>query len=572
LTLPEPRNAPHRVEQQEGPDLWIKGGFLYFRPPHFPSFEVKEWGGRWDGDIKAWRLPRLVSVIRDCIDYGAKSVSADVYTLLHREPPLPENVQVVEEGSMYMPKFHDLYPFQKQAVWDLVTSDFHGKMLALSPGLGKTPTAVIAAHLCGFTKVLVVAPLSLVPNWVREFELWSEGHVIQLQADIVHQEAPYEDEGWTVTNYDTVRKWVDAYKKVDWDLVIYDESVLLKNRKAARTAACKEVANHAHNVWCLSGSPETRDHSDLWSQFNIIQPEYFTSFWRFTNRYCVVEQTEWGVSILGSRHGIEMRKEFPEMMFVRNQDEVLPDLPEIIFQEYTIELTKKQQKAHKDLVDDWVHRIDTGEFEVTVSNVISELIRLQQVTSNLRNLETTGHPWPDDSAKADLIEEILDSGEVDFPVLIWTQWRPGAQALVERLQAMADKKTSTHMRGKKVGHVMGGMKDNVATIDSFKQGDLDVLVMSLGVGKYGHTLTDTKTVIYHDKSWDSDAYFQSLHRVRRIGLEHRPLVISLRAKGTVDEFVEANLAGKLPSMANVTGTDLTRLLTSLGSEYAGLPL
>jgi SNF2 family DNA or RNA helicase len=224
-------------------------------------------------------------------------------------------------------------------------------------------------------------------------------------------------------------------------------------------------------------------------------------------------------------------------------------------------------------VQDWVHRIETGEFEVTVSNVISELIRLQQVTSNLRNLETTGHPWPDESAKADTICDLLTAGEVDYPVLIWSQWRPGAAALRERLEKLSqNKKNGGAMLGKRVAHVMGGLKTNEENIEAFRTSNLDVLIMSLGVGKYGHTLTDTKTAIYLDKTWDSDAYFQSLHRLERIGLKHRPLVISLRSRGTVDEFIEANLAGKLPSMANVTGSNLTRLLLSLGTEFAGLPL
>jgi SNF2 family DNA or RNA helicase len=566
--LPTPRNAPPKTISQSGPDLWIEGAFLYFRPSFYPSFEVKEWGGRWDDKKKAWRLPRLVSTARDALAYGAKDPSEDVNRMFVPHPAGATRVphkRYEKVAKMYS----ELYPYQKDHVHRLVTSDYHGTLLALSPGLGKTPVSMIASQAAGYQRVLVVSPLSLVPNWLREYKKWLPDS--ELQVDDVWQDAPYEDEGWTVTNYDTVRKLHDVYKKVPWDLVIFDESVLLKNRKAQRAAAAKIVADHAAHVWLLSGSPVTRDYSDIWSQFNIIQPEYFTSFWRFTNRYCVVEQTEWGTQILGSRHGISLREEFPEIMQVSNQDEVLPDLPKIIHQEIEVTLTKKQAKAHQDLVDDWVHRIESGEFEVTVSNVISELIRLQQVTSNLRNLETTGHPWPDESAKADVICDLLDVGEVDFPVLIWSQWRPGAAALRERLEKMTEKKSSA-MYGRKVAHVMGGLKTNVDNIESFRTGNLDVLIMSLGVGKYGHTLTDTKTAIYLDKTWDSDAYFQSLFRLERIGLKHRPIAISLRCKGTVDEFIEQNLAGKLPSMANVTGSDLVRLLSSLGPEYAGLPI
>lgn len=565
--LPVPRNAP-TMFARNGPDLWVEGHFLYFRP-HQPLAEIKELGGRWDDKKGAWRLPRLVSAARDAVNLGATDLSSAVALMVDPKLRHPRKIPHGAYAKV-TPRYQELYPYQKEGVHRLVTTDYHGQMLGLSPGLGKTPVSIIASHIAEYKKVLVVAPLSLVPNWVREYKKWVP--TSPLPIDIVHQDAPYEDDGWTITNYHTIWKLKDSFKQVEWDLVIYDESVLLKSRTAQRTAACKIVADHAKHVWMLSGSPITRDYSDLWAQFNILQPEYFTSFWRFTNRYCVVEQTEWGTQIVGSRYGISMKDEFPEIMFVRNQDEVLPDLPKIIHKEIEVPLTKKQQKAHDDLVNDWVHRIETGEFEVTVSNVISELIRLQQVTSNLKNLETSGHPWPDESAKADVICDLLDGGEVDFPVLIWSQWRPGADALRQRLEKMSASKNSTHMKGKRVAHVMGGLKTNEQNIESFRTGNLDVLIMSLGVGKYGHTLTDTKTAIYLDKTWDSDAYFQSLFRLERIGLKHRPLAISLRCKGTVDEFVEANLAGKLPSMANVTGSDLTRLLTSLGPEYVGLPM
>lgn len=101
-------------------------------------------------------------------------------------------------------------------------------------------------------------------------------------------------------------------------------------------------------------------------------------------------------------------------------------------------------------------------------------------------------------------------------------------------------------------------------LEEFKAGDYDALILSIGVGKFGHTFTNVKTIFYIDKTWNADDYFQSLHRVRRIGLKHRPVVVTLRAPGTVDELVEDNLTGKLGGISRLTKSNLRDLLKGLG--------
>jgi hypothetical protein len=87
----------------------------------------------------------------------------------------------------------------------------------------------------------------------------------------------------------------------------------------------------------------------------------------------------------------------------------------------------------------------------------------------------------------------------------------------------------------------------------------------LGVGKFGHTLINTQSAIYVDRTFDGDAFYQSLHRLERFGLDHSPQVIVLRVPGTVEEFnVEENLAGKMETVAHITEADLASLLRSLG--------
>jgi hypothetical protein len=114
------------------------------------------------------------------------------------------------------------------------------------------------------------------------------------------------------------------------------------------------------------------------------------------------------------------------------------------------------------------------------------------------------------------------------------------------------------------GDMKPGDKDDV--IEAYREGDIDVLVLQIGVGKFGHNLQNTKTVYYCDRAFDADSYIQSLRRVKRIGLKHRPRLIVPRAKVSSDPLVELNLAGKMQSIAKIANHDLRELLQSLGTS------
>ena len=575
-------------------DTWVDERFIYYIPT-FSANEVKEWEGvRWDGKKKAWRIPKLTRNAKKILDYDDKAKASDeVVALAMRDWEVSDSEQGrYLKAAKKHPMFSSLYGFQKLAVLATLARPHHGIMFALSPGLGKTPTSIVAAEVWSWIhgksgKILVVSPLPLIYNWQRELSKWSSGFEVEMR----HKGTPTNDgeQRWTVTNYESVmervqdqntKRWSTSGNlhpeyDLDWDVVIFDESVMLKNRKAKRTGVARTLGRCAGKVIHLSGAPITKDNSDIWSQFTILEPDYFTSFWDFTNEFCVVVRTAWSSGqIEGSRRGMSVKDEFRDIMFVRNQEQVLPDLPDYIHQDVEVPLTRKQQKAHDDMLDTWLHELEVNrDKRVEATAVIAMLVRLQQITSNLYNLQTTGHDWPDESSKADFLEHLLgETGSVSWPVLIWTHQRPGAKALYDRLKKHADGKSKfkkeSHLYGKRVELVYGGMGtkgDDI--IEAYKRGEVDVLILGIQVGKYGHTLVNTRTVVYFEKTWDSDAFMQSLHRVRRNGLKHTPVLISLRARNTIDDFVELNLAGKLPSIADLTGADLAKLLRALGEDH-----
>lgn len=516
------------------------------------------------------------------------------------------------------PHWLDLYPFQRLAVEYLFCNPHGASLLALSPGLGKSAVTIITLDLLDIERVLILAPVTLTFNWRREFKLWSDR-----ERDITraHARAPAPGPEVTVTNHETIQElvlrdedgntiegtleidgeevnvtnaravkaWIEAgpyaedpksgklkpvrqritrvrrdYRDHEWELVIVDESILLKNRKAIKTNVLSSLQRNADGlIWEMSGSPTAKFRDDLFRQLQVMAPRAFTSYWRFTEFFCAVEKGQWGWKVVGDRPEVDVHSYLRDFMFVRSQDEVLPELPDYVIRDIDLEALPRQRKALDEMFEDWIAVLEEAPDEPVIADTwLARLTRLMQMTSNLGSL-----PKPDGSfhrpgsVKQDLLIDMIKGDEIELPLLVWTWYVETTQLLTTALDKIS---------GLNVGSVTGrdsrDAKD--ATIEAYRDGELNVLVCQMGVGKFGHTFTDTRTVFYHDRAFDSDAWVQSLRRVRRIGLEHRPVLVIPRIAASADALIDENLAGKLTSIASMTNSDVLSLLAKARDDAA----
>lgn len=594
----------------------VDGKEILVQPPRSPSNEVKEvLGGRWDKARNCWRLPPTALNVQQLVEwYGSdilEGAPAPVVDLYFEEWGFQPNEELCARAEEH-DAWEDLYPFQQEAVRYMVSNPHRGTILALEPGLGKTPVAAVAADVLGATKILIVAPLTLAKNWIREFDSWSTMYRSWSRATrgekdpktecvVCNHEVLFEphfydetrtkkyprgkrvewgknkddEEVYQLSNPRHAKQWilegpkehdkkkdkeVPARKRKielrpsydqDWDIIIVDESVLLKNRKAVKVDLLEDLIPYAGQVWLLSGSPTAKFRNDLWPQVKLIMPRGFRSYWRFTEFFCVVDKNQWGWKVTGDRPDHDPREYLRDFMFLRSQKEVLPDLPDYIYDPIELDLNPDQQRAFREMFEEW--RTDLGSERIEAPNAVAQLTRLAQITSNLINISKKRS-----SAKEDLLMTLIAEDDIRFPLLIWTWWVPTAWSIYERLYDKTDLAVDVI-----VGDMDAEIKDG--NLSAFQDGKLDVLVLQMGVGKFGHTLTNSRTVFYHDRHFDSDAYFQSLRRVRRIGLYHKPRLIVPRAPFGSDPIVELNLSGKLQSIARLGNRDLKELLDSLGA-------
>lgn len=595
-----------------------KDGTILFEAPRRNAPEIKkELGGRLDKKTGKWKLPPISLNILKLVEYYGENILLDApeeIVDLHNEPWGFAGFSDEElEKAEAHPRWGDLYGFQKEAVEFFYCNPHAAGLLGLSPGLGKTAVSVVTFDLLALKRVLVLAPLTLAKAWGDEIQAWASderevrratagdrapGDRITVTNHEVIQELILKDEDYQtlqpewITNARKVKEWIQDgptvenpktgkkvkarqrivrvrrdYLNVDWDLIIADESILLKNRKAVKTDVLMTLSKNAKDAWIweLSGAAISKYRDDLYRQMQIMMPRAFPSYWRFAEFFCIVDKDGWGWTIEGDKPNVDAHLYLKDLLFVRSQEEVLPELPKYILQELPLDATPAQRKALDSMFEDWiVEAEDEPDEMVEASNWLARMTRLEQITSNMASLpKPSGKGYfPESSATTDALIDKVRNEDVEYPMLVWTWFVETARVVEKRL-----KKSNKKLR---VASVVGPDKTSHKdqAIQDFKDGKLDILVMQMGVGKYGHTFTKTKTVFYHDLTSATDPLLQSLRRVPRIGLKHRPLLIIPKIEDSAYEIIQANLDDKLPSIAKLTKSDLAAALSKAKDEAA----
>ncbi len=537
-------------EKSAGSVFLAHDDLLGFQPDVYPTTVLKQHGWR-KGNYQKWTwvnaftLPNFNKLMQL---FPTALVSAEVLEKIQAlQKPAEIPIEIAENGTMF--------EFQKAATAFLIDPTFSGKLLALKPGLGKTISAIMAADHLGYKKILIVAPLSLLYNWKAEINKWLDEQEICI---LRKRPSQTPAERWIITNYDFAVRNRDLFtSEKAIDLVIFDESVLLKNRKTARVNAMRDLRKAIPNIWMLSGNPATRFYDDMWAQMNLLNQKAFTSYWRWAGNYCILDQNEWGVSVVGNKPDAAQRiqQDLGKMYFCLSAEDEIK-LPDWIFDSVEIPMSKEQYKAYSDIEEIFMASLEEfqeGAGQLVVTNVLAQITRLVQLASNPALL-VSEDGGINTSPKWDAALDMLEFEQL--PAIIWTNFVATANII----------STYAANRHLKVAVLTGETKDiqRQQIVDAFQAGKLDLIVAHPGVGKYGLTLTAARTVIYLERSFNGDDYYQSLYRVRRIGTTVSPHVIHLlsttpNGAETVDHKIDRVLQYRFQNGINMTTAQLLAL-------------
>jgi SNF2 family DNA or RNA helicase len=409
-------------------------------------------------------------------------------------------------------------------------------LLADEMGLGKTVQALAA--FCDFkntrpdARLLVVAPNRLLSTWEEEALKWTTYSVAVATGSAVKRlDAINAKADITVIAYDNLKRNLPDLNDTGFAMVVFDEAHYLKDQRSQRTKA-------AFGLRCLrrvlmTGSPLLNRVDELWPLLFLIDPPSFSNYWTFVNRYAVFGGWQ-DKQIIGVQNAAELRSKIAPLMLRRLKADVLEALPPKTVVRRECELLPSQRKMYDQARNEL--RVEFADHEEEISNALTKLLRLKQITGTPACFGA-----PDESAKLDLLMDVLDEIGDDNKVVVFTHFRGVATAIENRL--VAAKIPYARFTGAESDVERTTARRAFQTL-SIAAGGPRVLLCSYGVATEGITLTAASHAVMVDKLYVPALQSQAEDRLHRVGQKDNVTIIELFAKNTIDTRIEKILATK----------------------------
>ena len=438
-----------------------------------------------------------------------------------------------------------LRPYQRAGVeWlHLLSSLGLGACLADDMGLGKTlqVLALLAAQSRDgeVGPCLLVAPASLLANWVAEIEKFTPG----LRARIVHPSAMTAAElqafsagdaeklDLAITSYGTVLR-LKALKDIPWRLVILDEAQAIKNPAAKQTQAVRALKARARIA--LTGTPVENRLSDLWSIFDVINPGLLGNARQFASYSKSLEKREHNP--YGPLRALVQPYILRRMKTDRS---VIADLPDKTEVKALCHLSRRQAALYTEAVEDTERMLKTAEGIQRRGIVLALLMRLKQICNHPENWLRNADWAEADSGKFLRLREIAEVVAArQEKLLVFTQFREAVAPLADFLAGIFGR-PGLVLHGETAVRARGGLVKQFQEDENFP-----FFVLTLKAGGSGLTLTAASHVVHFDRWWNPAVENQATDRAFRVGQKRNVLVHKFLCQGTVEDKIDALIESK----------------------------
>ncbi len=429
---------------------------------------------------------------------------------------------------------HILRDYQKVGYqWLKVLSDSGlGGILADDMGLGKT-LQVLALILSERAErkapALVIAPTSLVYNWVMEAEKFTpELKVLAVSGNQPQRQLLLEkmdDYDLVVTSYPLIRRDVEAYQTHRFSFCFIDEAQHVKNHITQSAKAIRKI--QARNRFALTGTPMENSLMELWSIFDFIMPSYLFTQQKFQERFVkpIINEESREASIALSR-------QIRPFILRRMKKDVLKELPEKIETTLMCDLTEAQKDIYLAILaqakDEIELSIAQNGFEKSQLQILAALTRLRQICCHP---STFIENYEGGSGKLNLLEELMDGAlESGHRLLLFSQFT----SMLDIIEKELNKKEIPYfyLSGKTAA------AERSSIVKRFNEGEGRVFLLSLKAGGTGLTLTGADMVIHYDPWWNPAVEEQATDRAYRIGQEKVVQVFRLITRSTIEEKIQ----------------------------------
>ena len=435
----------------------------------------------------------------------------------------------------------ELRPYQAVGLrWlHLLTQLGLGACLADDMGLGKTMQIIallLSARRGGAARGphLLVAPASLLGNWVAEIERFAPSlrvrvaHPSAMTAAELAAEPKLAAVDLVITSYGTVAR-VTWLREVRWGLVIVDEAQAIKNPGTKQTRAVKALEAHARIA--LTGTPVENRLGDLWSIFDFLNPGLLGAAKEFTRYTRQLDARGYG----------PLRELIRPYLLRRLKTDrtVIADLPDKTELTAYCALSRKQAALYQQAVDELAQKLRAKDGIERRGAVLASLLRFKQICNHPSQWLGDGGWQEAESGKLQRVRELAEViAAKQEKLLVFTQFRETCEPLAAFLAGVFG-------RSGLVLHGNTAVKERAALVKRFQTDEaVPFFVLSLKAGGTGLNLTAASHVLHFDRWWNPAVEDQATDRAFRIGQRRNVLVHKLVCRGTVEEKIDALIAGK----------------------------
>ncbi|MBN3308605.1 CHD8 protein, partial [Amia calva] len=473
-------------------------------------------------------------------------------------------------------------------------------ILADEMGLGKTIQSIALlseVHRAGLRgPFLVIAPLSTIANWEREFASWTSMNAIVYHGSLgsrqmIQQYEMYcrDDKGHLIpgaykfdaliTTFEMVLSDCPELREIAWRCVVIDEAHRLKNRNC-KLLDSLNMLDLEHKI-LLTGTPLQNTVEELFSLLHFLEPSQFPSESEFLKDFGDLK-TEEQVQ--------KLQAVLKPMMLRRLKEDVEKNLAPKQETIIEVELTAAQKRYYRAILERNFSFLSQGATQSSnVPNLLNAMMELRKCCNHpylitgaeeqiLAEMRHICDPMAPDfhlqslvrsAGKLVLIDKLLPRLRAGgHKVLIFSQ-------MVRCLDILEDYLIQKRYLYERIdGRVRGNLRQ--AAIDRFSKPDSDrfVFLLCTRAGGLGINLTAADTCIIFDSDWNPQNDLQAQARCHRIGQSKAVKVYRLITRNSyeremfdkaslklgLDKAVLQSMSGKENNMQQFSKKEIEDLL------------
>ena len=545
--LKEQKGFSKRVEKERFPYVDIFWDTIKSRPRMFHQRTERELGSDlvdllnelfdqnnlYSGD----RILDLITDLDKLESYRQVRIQEPVMRKLS-EAALEEELICAAKGNGIpdFSKYLNVAPYRYQE--EGITFGLYKKAVLIGDemGLGKTLQAiglsVLKKDIFGFRTVLVVTLSSLKQQWQREIERSSNEASCIIAGTAEQRKQQYQEDNslFKITNYEAVLRDVTIISSIKPDLIILDEAQRIKNFETKTATAVKRLPRQHAIV--LTGTPLENKLEDVYSLVQFLDPNLLSPLWQFAADHFLLAGKKKN-EILGYTNLGSLHEKLKPLVIRRRKEEVLKELPELVVNNYFVNLRPEQAEIHAGYGQSLLPLMNKKFLTpMDLRRIQMLLLKMRQVcnTTYLIDRETNISPKLDELA--DILEElVLRNGR---KVVIFSEWTTMTLLIGKHLSSAAI--PFVELTGKVP------VKKRQALIDEFTDNPDCKVFLSSDAGGTGLNLQAADSVINFELPWNPAKVNQRIGRVHRIGQTSKCInVINLVARNSIEERIMAGI-------------------------------